>query len=72
MKLTLLTLSKILKINIQHDNTGKVPYLKLNEKHIITEHHATKELEINDLESYEWQPLSSENITDYFTFQPAD
>lgn len=72
MELTLPTLSKLLKIKIQYDNIGEVPYLRLNEKYIITEHYLTKEIEINDLESYEWQTLSNENITDYLVLHLTD
>lgn len=72
MDLTLPTLGKLLKIEIQYDNIGEVPYLRLNEKYIITEHYLTKEIEINDLESYEWQTLSNENITDYLVLHLTD
>jgi hypothetical protein len=65
MELTLLTLSKLLKMEIMRDKVIGAPYLKLNDKYIITEHFVTKELEINNLETYEWQTLSNENITDY-------
>lgn len=72
MELTLLTLSKMLKIDVRCDNIGEVPYLKLNDKYIITEQYLTKELEINNLETYEWQLLSNENITDYLIFHLTD
>lgn len=69
MKLTLNSLSKLLKIEIKNDNIGEVPYLELNNKYILTEHYITGHLEINNLETYEWQELSNENIVDVMLHQ---
>lgn len=62
MKLTLYLLSKLLKIEIKDDNIGEVPYLKLSDKYMLTEHFATKDIEINNLETYEWKTLTSGNV----------
>ncbi|WP_240768464.1 hypothetical protein [Olivibacter sp. XZL3] len=67
MPLTLKSLSKLLRIPIK--TIGEFDYLPLNDKYVITEHYFNKELEINNLENYQWQTLSSEGLTDILNYR---
>lgn len=69
MKMSLLSLSKLLKIRIAYDNVRMLPYLKISKKYIITEHFITKELELNNLDTYEWHKLTPAELSDILTFQ---
>lgn len=69
MEINLYNLSNLLKIDLKTDNIGEVPYLKLNDKYVITEHFLTKELELNNLEDYEWHYLSLDEITNILNLQ---
>lgn len=72
MEINLNCLSNLLKIELKTDNIGEIPYLKLNEKYVITEHFLTKELELNNLENYEWHCLSFDEISNILNFQPLN
>jgi hypothetical protein len=69
MKMSLVSLSKLLKIRIAYDNVRTMPYLRINKKYIVTEHFFTKELELNNLDTYEWHKLSTAELSDILTFQ---
>lgn len=69
MKMSLVSLSKLLKIRITYDNVRVMPYLRINKRYIITEHFLTKELELNNLDTYEWHTLSAAELSDILTFQ---
>lgn len=55
-------LSTVLKLAIKTDNLFQIPYVQVNEQFVITEHFVTKELEINDLSTYSWEPLNEGNL----------
>lgn len=69
MKMSLASLSKLLKIRVTYDNVRTMPYLRINKKYIVTEHFFTKELELNNLDTYEWHNLSAAELSDILTFQ---
>lgn len=72
MEISLNYLSNLLKIDLKTDNIGEVPYLKLNDKYVITENFLTKELELNNLENYEWHCLSFDEIRNILKLQPLN
>jgi len=62
MKTDLKNLSAVLKLAIKTDNLFQIPYVQVNEQFVITEHFVTKELEINDLLTYSWEPLNEGDL----------
>ncbi|WP_134090054.1 hypothetical protein [Olivibacter sp. XZL3] len=62
MKIRLLSLAKLLNASIHQK--GDIRYIQINDVYVITENPLTKEIELNSLETYDSQPLTSHNVAD--------
>lgn len=72
MCLTLESLGSLLRTNVQTDCTGTFRYITLKDDHIISENPITKELEVNNLQVYEWESLSIKHLKGMFHGEPLE
>ncbi|MFD2965684.1 MULTISPECIES: hypothetical protein [Olivibacter] len=70
MCLTLESLGFLLETDVQTDCTGTFRYIALENDHIISENPITKELEVNNLQVYEWESLSLKHLKGIFHGEP--
>ncbi|MEH6307543.1 hypothetical protein RYH73_17970 [Olivibacter sp. CPCC 100613] len=70
MCLTLESLGFLLETNVQTDCTGTFRYIALKDHYIISENPITKELEVNNLQAYEWESLSMKHLKGIFHGEP--
>lgn len=67
MKIRLLSLAKLLNASIHQK--GDIRYIQINEVYVITEHPLTKEIELNSLETYDSQLLTSHHLAAMLEFK---
>ncbi|WP_335314782.1 hypothetical protein [Olivibacter sp. CPCC 100613] len=55
-------LSIRLKRKIEYSGKFCVPFLRIDERWVLTESFESKQLELNDLESYTWEGIKEEDL----------
>lgn len=62
--ISLENLSKLLNKTVYYGHANVVPYIQINERWVITQNSVTNLLELNDLETYTWQEIGKEDLTE--------